>query len=53
MKSDEVNIAINVIGINFMNSPTIPGQNIKGMKAARVVAVEATIGPAILFAAFR
>ena len=43
-KSDELNTVIKVIGKYFMNSPKIPGQNAKGTKAARVVAVEAIIG---------
>ena len=43
--------ATKVIGRNFMNSPTIPGQKISGKKAARVVAVDAIIGNAILLAA--
>ena len=53
IRSDAVNIAIKVIGRNFMNSPTIPGQNINGMNAASVVAVEAIMGPAIRLAATR
>ena len=36
-----------MIGRNLMNSPTRPGQNSKGMKAASVVAVEAMIGQAM------
>ena len=39
------------MGRNFMNSPTMPGQNRSGMKAARVVAVEAMIGHAMRLAA--
>ena len=50
MSKDAVNVAINVIGRNFMNSPTIPGQKIRGMKAASVVPVDAVIGHAILLA---
>ena len=42
--------ATKVIGRNFINSPTIPGQKIRGKKAAKVVVVEAIIGQAILFA---
>ena len=34
-----------------MNSPTTPGQNRSGMKAASVVAVDAVIGHAMRFAA--
>ena len=51
MASDAVKVASRVIGINFMNSPTRPGQNNNGAKAARVVAVDAVIGHAIRFAA--
>ena len=50
---DEPNTAIKVIGIYCINCPTIPGQNNKGAKAANVVAVEAVIGHAIVFAALR
>ena len=49
--SDEASVAIMVIGMNFMNSPTISGQKSKGIKTASVVAVEAVIGQAIRFAA--
>ncbi len=49
--SDAVNVAINVMGRNFMNSPTTPGQNNKGRKAAKVVAVDEIMGQAIRFAA--
>ena len=45
-------MAMSVIGRNFMNSPTTPGQNSKGMNAARVVAVEAVIGQAMRLAAW-
>ena len=51
MNSDAVSVAMSVIGRNFMNSPTMPGQNSNGMKAARVVAVAAVIGHAMRFAA--
>ena len=44
-------MAISVIGRNFMKSPMIPGQKIRGAKAARVVAVEAMIGQAMRRAA--
>jgi hypothetical protein len=44
MASDAVSVATSVIGRNFMNSPTTPGQNRSGMNAASVVAVEAVIG---------
>ena len=40
-----------VMGRYFMNSPTIPGQKSRGMKAARVVAVAAMIGHAMRLAA--
>ena len=49
--SEAVSVATSVIGKNFMNSPTIPGQKSSGAKAARVVAVEAIIGHAIRLAA--
>ena len=39
------------MGRYFMNSPAIPGQKIKGRKAAKVVAVEAIIGRAIFLEA--
>ena len=42
---------LKVKGKYFINSPIIPGQNIKGAKAASVVAVEAMIGQAMRFAA--
>ena len=51
MASDALRVARSVIGRNFMNSPTSPGQNSSGAKAASVVAVEAMIGHDILFAA--
>jgi len=43
---DYVSTQMSVIGKYFMNIPMIPGQNIKGRKAANVVAVEAIIGMA-------
>ena len=49
--SDAVSVATSVIGRNFMNWPTMPGQNNNGAKAARVVAVDAVIGHAMRFAA--
>ena len=49
--SEALRVAISVIGMNFMNSPTMPGQNRSGAKAARVVAVEAMIGHDMRFAA--
>ena len=39
------------MGRNFMNSPTIPGQNKSGKNTLRVVAVDAMIGQDIRFAA--
>ena len=39
------------MGRYFMNSPTMPGQNSSGAKAARVVAVDAMIGQLIRRAA--
>ncbi len=44
-------VANRVIGRNFMNSPTTPGQNTSGRNAASVVAVEEMIGHAIRLAA--
>ena len=35
MTSDAVGVSTMVIGRYFMNSPTTPGQNISGVKAAR------------------
>ncbi len=49
--SDAVKVAISVIGMYIMNSPTMPGQNSNGEKAAMRVAVEAITGPAIRLAA--
>ena len=51
ISSDAVSVASRVIGRYFMNSPTTPGQNTSGRKAASVVAVEAVIGQAIRRAA--
>ena len=51
ISNDAVKVAISVIGKYFINSPIIPGQNISGAKAAKVVAVEAIIGHAIRSAA--
>ena len=51
INKDEVNTHIRVIGKYFINSPANPGQNIKGKKPARVVAVEDIIGKAIFFEA--
>jgi hypothetical protein len=42
---------ITVIGRNFMNSPTIPGQTSRGIKTASVVIVEVVIGHAMRLAA--
>ena len=42
--NDDVSVMINVSGKNFINSPTIPGQNAMGANAPRVVAVDAMIG---------
>ena len=49
INNDEVRTQIRVIGKYFMNSPAIPGQNIRGKKAAKVVAVEDIMGSAIFF----
>jgi hypothetical protein len=51
MSRDAVKVATRVIGRNFMNSPTMPGQKISGMKAANVVAVAAIIGQDMRLAA--
>ena len=51
MTSDAESTAINVIGRNFMNWPTVPGQNASGTNAASVVQVEAMIGHAMRMAA--
>src|SRR3546814_16526206 len=51
MTNEEVSVAIRVSGRYFMNSPTTPGQNISGRKAASVVAVEAMTGQAMSFPA--
>ena len=40
----EDKVTIRVIGKYFINSPIIPGQNIIGKKAARVVIVEPITG---------
>lgn len=40
-------MTIRVIGMYFMNSPTMPGQNSRGEKAATRVMVAATTGPVI------
>jgi len=45
-KSDEDKTIIKVMGKYFINSPMIPGQKAKGIKATKVVAVEAIIGHA-------
>ena len=45
-KSEEERTIIKVIGKYFKNSPMIPGQINSGIKAAKVVAVEAIIGKA-------
>ena len=39
MNSEDVRTHIKVIGKYFINSPANPGQKIKGIKAAKVVAV--------------
>ena len=51
INNEALRVAIKVIGRNFMNSPTIPGQKTSGIKAAKVVAVEAIIGQDIRWAA--
>ena len=53
MNNDAVKVANRVIGRNFMNSPTMPGQKRSGMKAASVVAVDAVIGQDMRLAASR
>ena len=49
--SDADSVAISVIGMYFMNSPTVPGQNSSGENAATRVAVAAMTGPAMRLAA--
>ena len=49
--SDAVSAIITVIGRNFINSPTIPGQNSNGVNTASVVTVEAVTGQAMRIAA--
>ena len=49
--SDADNVAISVIGMYFMNSPTTPGQKRSGEKAAMRVRVAAVTGPAMRLAA--
>ncbi len=49
--SEADSVAMRVMGRYFMNSPTTPGQNSRGMNAARVVAVEAMMGQAMRLAA--
>ena len=39
--SDEIKTRLTINGIHFINSPEKPGHNIKGRKAANVVAVDA------------
>ena len=51
ISNEDDKVASKVKGRNFMNSPTTPGQNTSGRKAARVVAVEAMIGQDIRLAA--
>ena len=50
--SDDASVMISVLGRKPMNSPTIPGQNISGAKAANVVAVEPITGSATSAVAF-
>ncbi len=49
--SEADSVAIRVIGRYFMNSPTMPGQNSSGEKAATRVAVAAITGPDMRLAA--
>jgi hypothetical protein len=49
--SDADSVAIRVMGRYFMNSPTTPGQNRSGEKAAMRVAVAAITGPDMRLAA--
>ena len=48
---EALRVASRVMGRNFMNSPTMPGQNSSGANAARVVAVDAMMGQLIRLAA--
>ena len=49
--SEAESVAMSVIGRYFMNSPTTPGQNRSGEKAATRVAVAAITGPDMRLAA--
>ena len=51
MASDAASVTRTVIGRNFMNSPTTPGQNSSGRNTTSVVAVEAMMGQAMRLAA--
>ena len=51
INKEEIRTQINVIGRYFINSPAKPGQNIRGRKAAKVVAVDEIIGKDIFFEA--
>ena len=48
-KSDDERVTMSVFGRKLMNSPAIPGINIKGKNAATVVIVEVVTGMAISF----
>ena len=47
ISKEAMSVISTVMGRYFINSPTTPGQNTSGKKAASVVAVEAMIGVAI------
>ena len=49
--SEADSVAISVIGMYFMNSPTMPGQKRSGENAAIRVSVAATTGPDMRLAA--
>ncbi len=44
--NEELKVTMSVMGKYFINAPNKPGQNAKGKKAAKVVAVEAITGKA-------
>ena len=51
IEREAASVRMTVIGRNFMNSPIIPVQNRSGKNTDSVVAVDATMGQAMRFAA--
>ena len=51
IKREAVMVVDSVMGMYFINCPTVSGQKSKGKKAARVVAVDAVMGQAMRFEA--